>query len=44
VQGLGCPWGRQKLQKRHIYLHTFTFHAFGYNRMDECNMLVISDL
>ena len=34
----------KNLQKRHIYLHTFTFHALGYNGIDEYNTLVISNL
>jgi hypothetical protein len=36
--------GSQKPQKRHIYLHTFTFHALGYSGIDKYNTLVISNL
>ena len=36
--------GVVKLQKRHIYLHIFTFHALGYHEMGRYNTLVISDL
>jgi hypothetical protein len=34
----------EMFKKRHIYLHTFTFHTLGYNRKDEYNTLVISNL
>ena len=37
-------FGGRNLQKRHIHLHTFTFHALGYNRIVEYNTLVISNL
>jgi hypothetical protein len=39
-----APWQVESLQKRHICLHTFTSHALGYNRIDEYNTLVISNL
>ncbi len=39
-----APDKSEKPSKRHIYLHTFTTDALGYNGINDYNALVISDL
>ena len=43
-QGFSRVWGVENLQKRHIYLHTFTVHALGHNGTGGYNTPVISNL